>query len=84
LDLLFIPVGGGPTIGAAQALQIVGRLSARWVVPMHYRTARVSFLDTAEDFFAGMDTVQLLSLPVFDTEALDAGAGPAAVVPQAP
>jgi L-ascorbate metabolism protein UlaG (beta-lactamase superfamily) len=84
LDLLFIPVGGGPTIGAAQALEIVRRLSVRWVVPMHYRTPRVSFLEPADDFLAGMDSVQRVSSPLFDTDALDAGPAPTAVVPQAP
>jgi L-ascorbate metabolism protein UlaG (beta-lactamase superfamily) len=84
LDLLFIPVGGGPTIGAEQALQVVRRLSVRWVVPMHYRTPRVSFLDTADEFLAGMQSVQQIPSPAFDTDALDAGQAPAAVVPQAP
>jgi L-ascorbate metabolism protein UlaG (beta-lactamase superfamily) len=84
VDLLFLPVGGGPTIGAAQALEIVRALAVRWVVPMHYRTARVSFLETADEFLAGMGAVQRLSSPVFDTEALGAGQAPAAVVPQAP
>jgi L-ascorbate metabolism protein UlaG (beta-lactamase superfamily) len=84
LDLLFLPVGGGPTIGAAQALEIVRRLSVRWVVPMHYRTPRVSFLETADEFLAGMDAVQRLSSPVFDTDALDAATAPAAIVPPAP
>ncbi len=39
VDLLILPVGAGPTIGAEQAAEIVERLSPRWVVPMHYRTA---------------------------------------------
>jgi L-ascorbate metabolism protein UlaG (beta-lactamase superfamily) len=38
VDLLIIPVGDGPTIGAAQATAIVERLRPRWVVPMHFRT----------------------------------------------
>ena len=84
VDLLFLPVGGGPTIGAAQALETVRALPVRWVVPMHYRTARVSFLETADEFLEGMGTVQRLSSPLFDTEALDGGQAPAAVVPQAP
>jgi L-ascorbate metabolism protein UlaG (beta-lactamase superfamily) len=85
LDLLFIPVGGGPTVGAAQALEIVARLSVRWVVPMHYRTPRVSFLpQAADDFLAGIDAVQRLSSPLFDTEALSQSDAPAAVVPLAP
>jgi L-ascorbate metabolism protein UlaG (beta-lactamase superfamily) len=37
-DLLFLPVGGGPTMGGAQAAAIARELGARWVVPMHYRT----------------------------------------------
>jgi L-ascorbate metabolism protein UlaG (beta-lactamase superfamily) len=84
VDLLFIPVGGGPTIGAAQALEIVARLSARWVVPMHYRTARVSFLETADAFLQGIGEVQRLAEPLFDTDALRAIPVPAAIVPQAP
>lgn len=44
VDLLFVPVGGGPTIGAAEAAAVMERLAARIVVPMHYRTERVGFL----------------------------------------
>ncbi len=39
VDLLILPVGGGPTIGAAAAAEITRALDPRWVVPMHYRTA---------------------------------------------
>ena len=39
VDLLFVPVGDGPTIGASLAYEIAATLGARWVVPMHYRTA---------------------------------------------
>lgn len=49
VDLLFLPVGGGPTIGGAQAAAIVSRLDARWVVPMHYRTTRADFLPETEE-----------------------------------
>ncbi len=45
MDLLFVPVGGGPTIGADQATAIIDRLSPRWAVPMHYRTPRIDFLE---------------------------------------
>jgi L-ascorbate metabolism protein UlaG (beta-lactamase superfamily) len=57
VDLLFVPVGGGPTIGESLAYEIAGTLGARWVVPMHYRTHRLNFLDTADAFlerFAGV------------------------------
>jgi L-ascorbate metabolism protein UlaG (beta-lactamase superfamily) len=52
VDLLFIPVGAGPTIGAEQATEIVARLKPRWTVPMHYRTERVGFLEPPDDFLA--------------------------------
>ncbi len=36
IDVLLIPVGGGETIGAAQAAAVIGQLEPRIVVPMHY------------------------------------------------
>jgi L-ascorbate metabolism protein UlaG (beta-lactamase superfamily) len=85
VDLLILPVGGGPTIGAAQAGAIVSRLDARWVVPMHYRTARADFLpDTEEEFVAQMPQTARFEAPSFDTADLPAESGPIAVVPAAP
>ena len=66
-DLVFLPVGAGPTIGAEQAAAIVERLQPRWVVPMHYRTPRIGFLEPADDFLGRMPHVQRLSEPSFDT-----------------
>jgi L-ascorbate metabolism protein UlaG (beta-lactamase superfamily) len=84
VDLLFLPVGGGPTIGAGQAAEVVARLRPRWVVPMHYRTPRISFLDTAEAFLDASPRVEHISTPAFDTSALPEGDGPLVVVPAAP
>jgi L-ascorbate metabolism protein UlaG (beta-lactamase superfamily) len=84
VDLLFPPVGDGPTIGAEQAATIVERLRPRWVVPMHYRTPRIGFLEPAEAFLERMPAVQRLPGPGFDTESLEAGNQPTAVVPAAP
>jgi L-ascorbate metabolism protein UlaG (beta-lactamase superfamily) len=84
LDLLILPVGGGPTIGAEQAAQIARRLAPRWVVPMHYRTPRVSFLQDAEEFLALMGEVTRLGSPSFDTDELGDEGGPHVVVPAAP
>ena len=84
IDLLFVPVGGGPTIGAEQAAAIVERLSPRWVVPMHYRTPRIGFLETADDFLERFEHVERLSQPAFDTATLPASDGPLVVVPAAP
>lgn len=85
VDLLFLPVGGGPTIGAAQAAAIVSRLDARWVVPMHYRNERADFLpDTEEEFVAQMPQTAHFEGSAFDTVDLSADGGPIAVVPAAP
>ncbi|MGZ6617413.1 MAG: MBL fold metallo-hydrolase [Solirubrobacteraceae bacterium] len=95
VDLLFVPIGDGPTIGGAAAADIAQRLGARWVVPMHYRTGRTNFLEPADAFLDLMPSVQRLDEPRFDTAALGGGAdadgdgdgdgdGPVAVVPATP
>jgi L-ascorbate metabolism protein UlaG (beta-lactamase superfamily) len=84
VDLLFVPVGGGPTAGAEQAAAIVERLSPRWVVPMHYRTHRIGFLETADAFLELMPHVERLPGAVFDTGELPVEDAPVAVVPAAP
>jgi L-ascorbate metabolism protein UlaG (beta-lactamase superfamily) len=84
VDLLILPVGGGPTIGAQQAALIVERISPRWVVPMHYRTPRIGFLETAEEFLESFAHVERLSQPTFETESLPVQDGPLVVVPAAP
>ena len=45
VDVLLLPVGGGPTVGGEPAAAIVRALKPRLVVPMHYRTDAVNFLD---------------------------------------
>lgn len=82
IDLLFVPVGGGPTIDAEQAAKIVGQLGPRIVVPMHYRTPKIGFLDTADAFLAQMPAVQRLDTTAFDTAQLDGNQ--VVVVPAAP
>ena len=84
VDLLIVPVGAGPTLDGAGALEVVARLSPRWVVPMHYRTQRVNFLETADEFLDASAHVERLEGPVFDTSGLPDVDGPLVVVPAAP
>jgi L-ascorbate metabolism protein UlaG (beta-lactamase superfamily) len=84
VDLLFVPVGGGPTIGAAGAAEIVKTLGPRWVVPMHYRTPRIGFLETEEEFVGAMGEVRRLEGPAFDTAELSRAEGTLVVIPAAP
>jgi L-ascorbate metabolism protein UlaG (beta-lactamase superfamily) len=85
VDLVFLPVGGGPTIGGAAAAEIAHSLDARWAVPMHYRTHRIGFLESEEEFAAAFEPVLRLEAPSFETEELErAASGPVAVIPAAP
>jgi L-ascorbate metabolism protein UlaG (beta-lactamase superfamily) len=36
VDVLFIPVGGGETIGPAEAVSVISQIEPRIVIPMHY------------------------------------------------
>jgi L-ascorbate metabolism protein UlaG (beta-lactamase superfamily) len=84
VDLVFLPVGGGPTIGAEQAAAIAERLNPRWVVPMHYRTHRIGFLEPADEFLAQMPHVEEVSETGFDTDAVPDDRRPIVVVPATP
>jgi L-ascorbate metabolism protein UlaG (beta-lactamase superfamily) len=84
VDLIFLPIGGGPTVDAAGAAAIVERLSPRWVVPMHYRTHRTSFLEDEAEFANLMARVERLEAPSFDSDSLPSDDGPIVVVPAAP
>lgn len=84
VQLLFLPVGGGPTIDAEQAAAIVKRLAPRWVVPMHYRTERVSFLDGVDPFLKRVPAFDRLQQSSFDTHDLPSADYPFVIVPTAP
>jgi L-ascorbate metabolism protein UlaG (beta-lactamase superfamily) len=84
VDLIFLPVGGGPTVGAGQAREIVDRLRPKWVVPMHYRTPKIGFLDPADEFLSSFGEVHRSSEASFETDDLPTGAEPIAVVPAVP
>lgn len=43
VDVLFIPVGGVFTIDGAAAAEIVGQLSPRFVIPIHFKTPALGF-----------------------------------------
>jgi L-ascorbate metabolism protein UlaG (beta-lactamase superfamily) len=84
VDLLFVPVGGGPTIGADQAADIAATTSARITVPMHYRTERIDFLEPVDAFAAQARHVVRLDTASFDTDQAGGDDGPVVVIPAAP
>ena len=66
-DVLFIPVGGGNSLTAKQAAELVGQLEPRMVIPMNYKMPGVKLkLDSVDDFkkevggkFETMDKLKL-------------------------
>ena len=82
LDLVFLPVGAGPTVGPAKAFEIAVAVGARYVVPMHYRTPALNFLEPVEPFLDLWPHVMQVSASTFDTAALPEG--PVCVVAEAP
>jgi L-ascorbate metabolism protein UlaG (beta-lactamase superfamily) len=84
LDVVFVPVGGGPTLDAQGAAAALDALGPRWVVPMHYRTRRIGFLETADAFLGLMPQVHAPAGASFETGDLPAADGTLVVVPAAP
>jgi L-ascorbate metabolism protein UlaG (beta-lactamase superfamily) len=72
------------TLGAEQAATIAGQLGARLVVPHHYRTARVDWLEPVDGMAERFARVHRAETPVVDLDALPDGDGPLLVLPAAP
>lgn len=62
VDILFLPVGGdpqkGPTVDAQGARRIVDLLNPHLVIPMHYATPSVNFLQPVDPFLRLMSRVE--------------------------
>jgi L-ascorbate metabolism protein UlaG (beta-lactamase superfamily) len=86
VDVLFLPVGDGPTVGGERAAGIVRELRPRLVVPMHYRTDAVNFLDPPDAFLDALGArVEKLSKSELVAEQLLGAVGePTVVLPAAP
>lgn len=55
VDVLLIPVGGGESLNAAQAAEVVSLLEPRIVVPMHYKVKGLTMrLDPVDKFLREM------------------------------
>jgi L-ascorbate metabolism protein UlaG (beta-lactamase superfamily) len=54
VDVVLFPVGGGPTTPAAETAARLHDLAPRLLVPMHYRSSRISFLDPPEPYFEAL------------------------------
>ena len=68
VDVLFLPIGGGPTVGGEAAAALVRELDPRLVIPMHYRTEAIDFLEPPDAFLAAV------AAPVMNVGTSDADA----------
>lgn len=86
VDVLFVPSGDGPTVGGDSAAEVVRALGPRLVVPMHYRTPAIGFLDPPDAFLDALGApVERLDEPEFDPAHHLGGTGrPAVIMPAAP
>jgi L-ascorbate metabolism protein UlaG (beta-lactamase superfamily) len=62
-EVLFVPVGGVSTADAKTAAEIVRLLSPRIVIPMHYQTEVVSWLEPLSKFAKEMGLREILPQP---------------------
>jgi L-ascorbate metabolism protein UlaG (beta-lactamase superfamily) len=86
VDVLFLPVGDGPTVGGEAAAAIVRALRPRLVVPMHYRTDAINFLDPPDAFLDALGAgVERLDDSGFEVESfLGTAESPVVVLPAIP
>jgi L-ascorbate metabolism protein UlaG (beta-lactamase superfamily) len=68
VDVLMLPVGGGLTIGGEAAAAIARALKPLVVIPMHYRTERINFLEPPDAFLSayGADVIHVSSSEPID------------------
>jgi len=58
VDVLLVPVGGGGTIDAAQAVEVISLIDPRVVIPMHYQVGELDpQLDPVDRFLREMGVV---------------------------
>ena len=60
VDVLLLPVGGGSTINAAMAAEVIRQVEPKAVIPMHYKTPSIKReLGSVEDFLKEMAVGQI-------------------------
>jgi L-ascorbate metabolism protein UlaG (beta-lactamase superfamily) len=71
IDVLMLPVGDGPTIGGAAAAAVVRELAPRLVIPMHYRTEAVDFVEPPDAFLLAATHADVRTLDTPEAELED-------------
>ena len=63
IDVLLVPVGGVSTIDARVAAEIVRLLNPKIVIPMHYRTEVVTWLEPVDRFLKEIGLREIIPQP---------------------
>jgi L-ascorbate metabolism protein UlaG (beta-lactamase superfamily) len=64
IDVLFLPIGGQDVLSAKQAVELVGQIEPRIIIPMHYKTAGFcGKCDPADPFLKAMSLGKIEALP---------------------
>jgi len=63
IDVLFVPVGGVSTIDAKMAAEIVRLINPKIIIPMHYQTKEVAWLEPLDKFIKEMGLREVVPQP---------------------
>src|SRR5437660_4066718 len=60
-DVLLVPIGGGNTINAAQAAEVISQVEPRIIIPMHYRSSDAETPNPLDKFCRemGVETINM-------------------------
>jgi L-ascorbate metabolism protein UlaG (beta-lactamase superfamily) len=65
VDVLMVPVGGGTSLNAAQAAEIISLIEPYIVIPMHFKTGAISLkLNTVDKFLKEMGAPRIEPIDV--------------------
>jgi L-ascorbate metabolism protein UlaG (beta-lactamase superfamily) len=65
VDVLLVPVGGGNSLNATQAAEVISLIEPYIVIPMHYKTDTISLkLDKVDKFLKEMGSPRVESIDV--------------------
>ncbi|MGH9175686.1 MAG: MBL fold metallo-hydrolase [Vicinamibacterales bacterium] len=80
-DIVIIPVGGGPTLDATRAVEVIGQLEPKMIIPMQYQTAQGDKgRDSLEQFLKEMGVTEVAPRDKLTVRASDLGETPQVVV----
>ncbi len=81
VDVLFVPVGGVPTLSVPEARSLARSVQARYILPMHYRRDDVrSELEPVETFLSAMGVQPAESRPKLSVSSTSLPLDPQVIV----